>query len=63
MSVNRSSGPAVKSFPDIENISKHKLANFVQEVLAIAASDGGWNDLEYARQELPEFFEVADEQH
>ena len=50
----------VKSFPDIENISKHKLATFVQEVLAIAQSDKGWYDLDYARQELPEFFEVVD---
>ena len=42
-------------------VHKHKLASFVQEVLAIAQSDKGWYDLEYAWKELPEFFEAEDE--
>jgi hypothetical protein len=47
----------LKRFPDIENTSKHDLASFVLEVLAIAESDGMWSDLEYAKQTFPEFFE------
>jgi hypothetical protein len=51
----------VKRFPDIEKTSKHDLASFVLEVLAITESDGMWSDLDYARQTFPEFFERAEE--